>query len=98
MDTAFSSALAPIRPTKRAAARLALVDLAEPSQNILAECFRQYGIEPLVMAGGAVERLHKEKFEACVLRLRPGVEKVMEAIRTCPSNSRMVIYRLGVNA
>ena len=98
MDTAFSSALAPIRPTKRTAARLALVDLPEPSQNILAECFRQYGIEPLFMTGGAVERLHKEKFEACVLKLRPGVEKVMESIRTSPSNSRMVIYGLGGNA
>ena len=98
MDTAFSSALAPMRPTKRAAARLALVDLPEPSQTILAECFRQYGIEPLFMTGGAVERLHKEKFEACVLKLRPGVEKVMESIRTSPSNSRMVIYGLGGNA
>jgi hypothetical protein len=39
----------------------------------------------------AAQRLHQEKFEACVT---PGAraEAVMEAARTSPSNSRLILY------
>ncbi|MGB6026790.1 MAG: PilZ domain-containing protein, partial [Candidatus Sulfotelmatobacter sp.] len=40
----------------------------------------------------------QEKFEACVVPLGTGAEAVMEAARTSPSNSRMVLYGLGGNA
>src|SRR5207253_6971863 len=59
---------------------------------------RQFGIETVLMGGEAAERLHREKFEACVLKLGPGAEAVMESSRTSPSNSRMVIYGLGGSA
>ena len=49
-------------------------------------------------AGNAVERLQKEKFEACVLKLGPAAQPMMEAARTSLSNSRMVIYGLGGSA
>lgn len=98
MDTAFGTALAPIPPSKKAAARVALVDLKETSRTILSDCFRQFGIETVVILGNAAARLHREKFEACVLNFGPGVETVMEAARTSPSNSRIVIYGLGGNA
>jgi len=48
--------------------------------------------------GNAAERLRKEKFEACVVRLGPTAQAVMEAARTSPSNSRMVIYGIGGSA
>ena len=98
MDKAFATALAPSAPTRKAAARAALVELNESSRNLLSECFRQFGIESVIMTGQAAERLAKEKFEACVLNLSHDVAPIMEAARSSPSNSRCVIYALGGNA
>ena len=97
MDKAFGTAPAHT-PARKAAARAALVDLKESSRVLLTECFRQFGIESVLVSSGAVERLRQEKFEACVLNLKPGAEAVMEAARTSPSNSRLVLYGLGGNA
>jgi len=52
----------------------------------------------VVISGHAADRLAKEKFEACVVKLRPAAEKVMEAARSSPFNSRMIIYGLGGSA
>jgi Tfp pilus assembly protein PilZ len=65
---------------------------------LLAECFRQFNIETVPITSDAPERLHREKFEACVLGLGEGADTVMEAARSSPSNSRCVIYGLGGNA
>jgi hypothetical protein len=97
MEKSFGTALAPT-PVKKGAARAALVDLKESSRALLTECFRQYGIETVVTSAGSAERLRQEKFEACVINLAPGAETLMEAARTSPSNSRMVLYGLGGNA
>ena len=98
MDKALGTALAPIPPSKKASARVALVDLKEPAKTILTECFRQFGIEAVAMTGDVPDRLKKEKFEACVLKLGHEAEAAMESARTSASNSRMVIYGLGGNA
>jgi hypothetical protein len=98
MDKAFGTAVAPLPAGKKAAARAALVDLQEPIRAMLADCFRQFGIETVVLSGNAVARLQKEKFEACVLKLGPAAQPMMEAARTSLSNSRMVIYGLGGSA
>jgi hypothetical protein len=99
MDKAFATTtLAPSFSIRKAAARAALVELNDPSRTLLAECFRQFGIETVVMTGQAAQRLAKEKFEACVLSLGADVASVMEAARTSPSNSRCVIYGVGGNA
>jgi hypothetical protein len=65
---------------------------------ILSDCFRQFGVETVVMTANVPERLKKEKFEACVLKLGPDAEAAMESARTSASNSRMVIYGVGGNA
>jgi hypothetical protein len=99
MENAFGTALAPIpQKTKKAGARIAIVDVKDATRAILSECFRQFGIESVVMTANAAERLRKEKFEACVIHLGPGAQAVMEAVRTSTSNSRMVIYGLGGSA
>ena len=98
MEKSFASVLPPPPVTRKAAARVALVDLKDSSRALLAECFRQFGIETVVMSANAADRLHKEKFEACVLPLANGAEAVMESARRSPSNSRCVIYGLGGNA
>jgi hypothetical protein len=99
MERAFGTA--PARtpaPGKKVVARAALVDLKESSRFLLNECFRQFGIETVLVSSSAAERLRQEKFEACVLNLAPGAEAVMEAARTSPSNSRLVLYGLGGSA
>jgi PilZ domain len=98
MENAFATALAPIPQTKKAAARIAFVDLKDTTKTILADCFRQFGIDAVQLPANSAQRLQKEKFEACVIKLGPGAEAVMEAIRTSSSNSRMVIYGLGGSA
>jgi len=94
----FGPAPAFTSSTKKASARAALVDLKESSRALLTECFRQFGIETVLVASSAAERLRQEKFEACVISLGTGAEAVMDAARTSPSNSRIVLYGLGGNA
>src|SRR5689334_12687390 len=98
MQKATGIALAPPRPTRKTAARVALIDIEEPTASLLADCFRQFGIEAVLMKGSVPGHLQKEKFEACVLRLGPEAQAVMEAARCSASNSRMVIYGLGGSA
>jgi hypothetical protein len=98
MNKSLGTALTPIPPSKKASARVALVGLKEPARMILSDCFRQFGVETVVMTATVPERLKKEKFEACVLKLGPDAEAAMESARTSASNSRMVIYGLGGNA
>jgi hypothetical protein len=98
MQKSFGTAPAFTSSTKKASARAALVDLKESSRALLTECFRQFGIETVLVSSSAAERLRQEKFEACVISLGSGAEAVMEAARTSPSNSRMVLYGLGGNA
>src|SRR5258708_6477890 len=98
MEKAFGTALAPVLSVKKATARVALVDLKESSRFLLTECFRQFGIETVLVSAGAAEGLRLKKFEACVLTLVPGGEKVMEAARPPPPNSRLVLYAVGGTA
>jgi hypothetical protein len=98
MDKAFGTALMPTFSTKKASARVALIDMKEPARNTLAECFRQFGIESVPLNGNAAERLKKEKFEACVIKLSPSAQPIMESARTSPSNSRIVLYAVGGSA
>jgi PilZ domain len=98
MNKSLGTALTPIPPSKKASARVALVGLKEPARMILSDCFRQFGVEATVMTGNVPDRLKKEKFEACVLKLGPDAEAAMESARTSASNSRMVIYGVGGSA
>jgi len=98
MDKAFGTALMPTLSTKKTSARVALIDMKEPARNTLAECFRQFGIESVPLNGNAAERLKKEKFEACVIKLGPSAQTIMESARTSASNSRIVLYAVGGSA
>ena len=98
MEKAFAPALTSVSPIRKAAARTAFVDLKDSARTLLAECFRQFGIETVVVTTNAAERLKNEKFEACVLALGDGADSVMEAARSSPSNSRCIIYGVGGNA
>jgi len=97
MENHFASGSAP-SPTRKSSARAALIDLKDPARSLLSECFRHFGIEPVVLGSDSADRLRRDKFEACVLKLAPAAQAVMESARTSPSNSRMVIYGVGGSA
>ena len=99
MQKSSGIVLAPPPPrTKKNSARVALIDIKEPARALLIDCFKQFGIETLVMTGDVRERLRREKLEACVVHLTPEALPVMESVRTSASNGRMVIYGLGGSA
>lgn len=100
MDKAFTTTFAPSPTSRKVAARAALVGFGEPHHSLLSECFRQFGIEPVAVNSNPADRLHNEKFEACVLALGKATESeaVMEAARSSRSNSRCVIYGVGGSA
>jgi hypothetical protein len=98
MNPALGFSVASIPVTKRASARVAFIGVKESARMTLGDCFKQFGIDTVVVKDNAPERLSKEKFDACVLALEADAEAVMHAARTSASNSRMVIYGLGGTA
>jgi hypothetical protein len=94
-ETAVGNSLTPLTSSRKFSARAALVDLQESSRAMLSECFRQFGIDVVPMTADHANRLSKEKFEACVIRVSGQAETVLESARGSRSNSRMIIYGLG---
>src|SRR2546428_11811568 len=85
MEKAFASALAAIPNRKKSTARAALVNLEEPAKTILVDCFRQFGIETVLMAGGAAARLPRGELGACGHRRRGGADADTRTPRTAAS-------------
>jgi Tfp pilus assembly protein PilZ len=98
MQKSSGIVLAPPPRSRKNSARVALVDIKEPARALLVDCFKQFGIEAIVMTGNVRDRLHGEKLEACVVQLAPEAVPVMESVRTSASNNRMVLYGLGGSA
>ncbi len=64
----------------------------------MTECFRQFGIDTVLIVRADAERLQREKFEACVLPLGEDAGRIIELARGSASNSRIIIYGLGGTA
>ena len=90
--------LAPPPRSRKTSARIALVDIHESARTLLADCFKQFGIDTVVLTGNMREHFRKEKLEGCVVQLTTEAEPVMDAVRTSTSNNRMVLYGLGGSA
>jgi len=98
MPTSTGTALAPLPVHRKTAARVALFDLPELSAQVVTECFRQSGIETVLIAREHADRLQREKFEACVLPLEETAGSIIELARGSASNSQIIIYGLGGTA
>ncbi len=98
MATSTGTATAPQSAHRKSVARVALFDLPETSAQLIAECFRQFGIDTVFIPREDAERLQREKFEACVLSLGEDAGRIIELARGSASNSRIVIYGLGGTA
>jgi len=91
-----STGTSPATSVAKPVARVALVDVQESMAGILRDCFRQFGIQTVpVAADTAAQRLMKEKFDACVLRLDENAAALLQLIRTSPSNRRILIYGIA---
>jgi hypothetical protein len=98
MPIPTATARAPQPAHRKAAARVALFDLPAASAQLVTECFRQYAIETVLIPAPELERLRREKFEACVLPLGENARSIIELARSSASNSRIIIYGLGGTA
>jgi hypothetical protein len=98
MQNATDIALASLPSHRKTTARVALFDLPAPASELLSECFRQFGIDTIPFDNNDLERLRREKFDACVLPLGPSAGTVIEAARSSASNSRIVVFGLGGSA
>lgn len=99
MHTSTGTAIAPQSAAHRkSVARVALFDLPETSAQLISECFRQFGIDTILIPREDADRLRREKFEACVLPLGESAGRIIELARASASNSRIIIYGLGGTA
>ncbi|MGO9404942.1 MAG: PilZ domain-containing protein [Terriglobales bacterium] len=98
MHTSTGTATAPQSAHRKSVARVALFDLPESSAQLMTECFRQFGIDTVLIVRADAERLQREKFEACVLPLGEDAGRIIELARGSASNSRIIIYGLGGTA
>jgi PilZ domain-containing protein len=79
-------------------ARTASVHIDPACNAFLGDCFRQFGISIVPLEGDPVAVFHRQKFEACVLRLYdPDADRILRSARNSPSNRRMVIYGIARN-
>src|ERR1700694_3945273 len=98
MPTSTGTALASIPVHRKSVARVALFALPEASAQLVTECFRQSGIETVLIAREHAERLKREKFEPGVLPLGEQAGSIIELARGSASNARIIIYGLGESA
>jgi PilZ domain len=90
-----SPASVPAHVLRKVNAQVALYNLPQTSASMLTECFRQFGIETVPISNDDPDRLHRQKFDACVLPIGESVGPIIERARSSASNSRLVIYGLG---
>jgi hypothetical protein len=84
------------QPQRKAVCKAALLNLDSASAAILRDSFKQFRITGVDVNTEDGRRFYEEKFDACVLRLEPGCEKLLEAARNSPRNRHMVIYGISM--
>lgn len=93
-----SPASVPAPVVRKVSAQVALYNLPTSTANMLSECFRQFGIDTVPISDADQDRLHRQKFDACVLPMGESVGHIIERARSSASNSRLVIYGVGGTA
>src|SRR5260370_6075976 len=83
---------------KKVSARVVLIGLDSAAAGIMRESFKQFGIETREMSMADADRLAREKFEGCVLRLDDNAEAVLNTARSSRSNRRIVVFGICQSA
>jgi hypothetical protein len=82
---------------KKRKPRIALTNLDEPSIDALRDCFKQFGIDSVVVESEDGEFLRNEKFEACAIKLNSAASQVLEVARSSALNRHLVVYGISSN-
>ncbi len=88
MATTSPSTTASTKPP----ARVALINLDPPANEILREGFQQARIHGITLSGVVEPRLAREKFQAFAVALNDRAAALLESIRSSPENKRAVVY------
>ena len=86
-----------VRQSPKFAPRVALVQLDGATADTLMRAFGQCGIEPVIVGDDFAQRLAREQFQGCILRLDDQASAVLEAVRSSRSNKRMILYGVVSN-
>jgi Tfp pilus assembly protein PilZ len=81
---------------KKSVCRAALLNLDAASAAILRDSFKQFRIHTVELNTEDGRPFLDQKYDACVLRLEPGCEALLEAARNSPRNRHMVIYGISM--
>jgi hypothetical protein len=79
----------------RPAPTLALVDLDPVTAQIMRKVFTDCGVRAIDVQGDFAVEVTKQKLEGCALRLDSSAAAKLKAIRSSPSNRRMMIYGIA---
>jgi hypothetical protein len=80
-----------------AAARVALIGLDDVELALLTDSFKQFNLKTTAINREETERLGKEKFEGCVVRLDEAAEPILKSVRNSPSNRHMLVYGIAAD-
>jgi hypothetical protein len=93
LPRSFASAVAiASRSQSKRSPVLALVELDGLSSEAMRKAFAECGVNAIELGSDFASRLMREKFEGCALRLDERAPSILQAIRSSPSNRRMIVY------
>jgi len=75
--------------------RIAMLSLSPETQATLTDCFKQFKIATVSLGDDGPQRVLKEKFEGCVVRLDDNSSDLLKTIRSSPSNRALVLYAIA---
>jgi Tfp pilus assembly protein PilZ len=81
---------------EKAVCKAALVDLDDQTSAMMRDSFKQFRISAVDVGTKDAAWVAGEKFDACVLRLEPGCEQLLESLRGSRLNRNMVIYGISM--
>lgn len=76
--------------------KAALVNLEEPTAAIFRDAFKQFRIQAVDVTTKQDHRLGDERFDACVLRLLPGCEPILEGLRGSRRDKNIIVYAIAM--
>jgi hypothetical protein len=88
----MSSPVTGQRPSSKFAPNVALVQLDEPTIDTLTKAFAQCGVQTTPIGEDFRQRIAREQFQGCVVRLDDHAGTILEAVRTSRSNHRIILY------
>jgi hypothetical protein len=92
----FAGAVAiPSRSKSKRSPVLALVELDSLSKEAMRKAFGECNVNAIEVGSDFASRVMREKFEGCALRLDERAPSILRAIRSSPSNRRMIVYGIA---